>query len=195
MIIAVPGNSPIKSLQELVTQARAKPKGFKTGLPSTTARLVLELCRQTSGTDILPISYVGTPAALTDAISGRVATVIDTSSALLGNIKAGTLRPLAIATEKRMETCPNVATFRDLGFDVVMPPANGLFGPKGITPQVVTTVNAAVNKAFAERELKEAFIADGAQPIGGAPEVFDRMMRAERVKWKAIVKATGLKVE
>ena len=195
MILAVPAASPYKTLQDLVTQARAKPKGLESAIPSTTSRLVLETLRGAANTEILPVPYVGTPAALTDTISGRVAMSIDTSSALMGNIKAGTLRPLAIATEKRMDSYPNVPTFRELGFDVVVPPSNGLFGPKGIPAEAVRVVNAAVNKAFADKELYDAFVADGAQPIGGTPEQLDNIMKAERVKWAAVVKATGLKAQ
>lgn len=195
VVLAVHANSPFKTLQDLVTAAKQKPKSLEAAIPSTTSRLVLEALRSAAGTDILPVPYVGTPAALTDSISGRVAMNIDTSSALLGNLKAGTLRPLAVATDKRMDTFPNLPTFREQGFDVVVTPGNGLFGPKGIPAQTVQVLNAAVNKAFSDRELYDTFVAEGAQPLGGKPDDLDRMMRSERIKWEAVVKATGMKAQ
>jgi tripartite-type tricarboxylate transporter receptor subunit TctC len=195
MILAVPAASPFKSLSELVAQARAKPKGLEAALPSTTSRLVLETFRAAAGVDIVPVPYVGTPPAITDAMSGRVAMLIDTSSALLGQIHAGSLRPLAMATEKRMDAYPDVPTFTELGFQVVVPPMNGFFGPRHLPPEVVRSVNAAVNKAFADRELRESFVKEGAQPLGGTPEDLDRGMRIERAKWEPVVKATGLRVQ
>ncbi len=195
MILAVPTTSPYKTLADLVAAARSKPKSLEVALPSTTARLVLELFHTASNAQILAVPYVGSPPALVDSISGRVAMIIDTSSALMGSIKGGTLRPLAMATEKRMDSYPNVPTFKEQGFEVIQPPANGLFAPKGTPAQVVQIINAAVNKAFADRELFDAFVADGAQPIGGTPEELDRMMRTERQKWERIVKATGMKAQ
>ena len=195
MILAVPAASPYKSLADVVAQAKQKPKGLEAALPSTTSRLVLELFRSAGGVEILPVPYVGTPPALVDTASGRVAMIIDTSSALLGQIKSGTLRPLAMATDKRMDSYPNVATFKELGFDVVEPPANGFFGPKGLPSQMVQVLNAAVNKAFSSREIVDAFIQDGAQPIGGTPEDLERIMKAERAKWEPLVKATGLRAQ
>lgn len=195
MILAVHPGSPFKSLQELVTQAKAKPGGYEAALPSSTSRLVLELFKTAAGVDILPVPYVGSSGALTDSVAGRVAMVIDTSSALLGHIKSGAMRPLAMATEKRLESYPDVPTFREAGAEVVAPPVNGLFGPRQLPAQVVQEINAAVNKAFAERELFEAFVKEGAQPIGGTPEDLDRFMKIERVKWERMVKATGLRVE
>ena len=195
MILAVHASSPLKSLADVVAQAKAKPNGLEAALPSTTSRLVLETFHTAAGVDIVPVPYVGTPQAITDAVSGRVALLIDTSSALLGQIRAGTLRPLAIATEKRMEAYPDVPTFAESGFEVVVPPMNGFFGPRNLPADVVRTVNAAVNKAFADRELRESFVKEGAQPLGGTPEDLDRGMRVERTKWEPVVKATGLRVQ
>ena len=195
MILAVPANSPYKTLADLVAQARQKPKSLESALPSTTSRLVLETLRTAASVDILPVPYVGTPAALVDTASGRVATLIDTSSALLGQIKSGALRPLAMATEKRMDAYPNVATFREQGYEVIVPPANGFFGPKGFPAEAVRMINATVNKAFSSREIIDAFVADGAQPIGGTPDDLDRIMKAERAKWEPLVKATGLRAQ
>lgn len=195
MILAVNPGSTFMTLPDLIKQAKAKPGGYEAALPSTTSRLVLELFRTAAGVDILPVPYVGSSGALTDSIAGRVAMVIDTSSALLGHIKSGALRPLAIATEKRLESYPDVPTFRESGADVVAPPVNGLFGPRQLPPQVVQEINAAVNKAFADRELFDAFVREGAQPIGGTADDLERFMRIERGKWERLVKATGLRVE
>lgn len=195
MILAVSQASPYRTLPELIAAAKAKPKSLEAAIPSTISRLVLETLRSAAAAEILPVPYVGSPGAHTDTLGGRVAMIIDTSSALLGNIRGGAMRPLAMTTEKRMESYPDVPTFREFGYDVVVPPMNGLFGPKGLPREVVTVVNAAVNRAFSERELREAFIKEGAQPLGGTPEDLDRAMRAERAKWQVVVSATGMKVE
>jgi tripartite-type tricarboxylate transporter receptor subunit TctC len=114
----------------------------------------------------------------------------------MGQVKGGKLRPLAVTSAKRSSSLPDVPIVAELGykgFDVSS--WYGLLVPAGTPAHLVTTLNTEVNKLLANPEVRAAIKAQGAEPEAMTPANFASMLKADYVKWKDIVEASGAKID
>jgi tripartite-type tricarboxylate transporter receptor subunit TctC len=116
--------------------------------------------------------------------------------AALPSIQAGKTRALAVTSEKRLPSLPNVPTMAELGYpQATVSNWLGLVAPKGTPPAVVSKLNDAYNKALAMPEIRDKIVGPGNEVGGGTPEEFAAFIAAENKRWPALVKAAGIKVE
>ncbi|GKS91097.1 tripartite tricarboxylate transporter substrate binding protein [Acidovorax sp. SUPP2539] len=198
VIIATGANSRFKTLADVVAAARAEPGKITYGSPGngTTIHLAGDLFEKAAGIKLSHIPYKGSNPALMDALAGNVDLLVSSVPSAMGQIKSGKLRPLAVTSAKRSSSLPDVPTVAESGykgFDVSS--WYGIFAPAGTPANVVTTVNAEVNKLLASPEMQAAIQAQGAEPESLSAAQFSTLLKTDYAKWKGIVEASGAKIE
>ena len=133
--------------------------------------------------------------ATTDLISNRVQVMFDNMPSIIGHIRGGELRALAVTTEKRSSELPDVPT---VGETVPGYEASALFGmgaPAKTPPEVIARLNKEINAVLAEPETRKRLIELGGEPLITTPDDFGAMIKAETEKWEKVVKSAGIKIE
>jgi tripartite-type tricarboxylate transporter receptor subunit TctC len=198
VVIATSVNSPYKTLADVVTAAKAAPGTITYGSPGngTSIHLAGHLFEQAAGIKLSHIPYKGSNPALMDALAGNVNLLVSSLPSAMGQIKAGKLRPLAVTSAKRSSSLPDVPTVAESGFkDFDVSTWYGLFAPAGTPANVVSTVNAEVNKLLATADMKAAINAQGAEPETMSPAQLGTLLKKEYAQWKGIVESSGAKIE
>jgi tripartite-type tricarboxylate transporter receptor subunit TctC len=196
-IVLVPLASPAKTMGELIAFAKKNPGklNYASSGNGTIVHLTSELFKAQSGTFIVHIPYRGTALAIPDLISGKVDVMFDSLVSGLPHVKDGKLRALAITSEKRSTLAPDLPTVADVlpGFESVT--WFGLYGPKTMPQDMVQKLNAALNAALADTDVKERFSRLGAEPVSTTPAAFAALAQGERAKWKRIIEQRKIAVE
>jgi len=191
-------NTPHKTLADAVKAARAKPGTLNFASPGngTVAHLTSEMFQKAAGVQTQHVPYKGAAQALTDVISGTVDLYMSSVPTLLGQIKQGKLRALAVTSAKRVDDLRNVPTINESGysgFDAVT--WFGLLAPAGTPKDVIAKLNTEFNKALQQSALRKKLGDEGAEPVGGTPEQFAALIRDEIPRWGKVVKESGAKVD
>lgn len=188
-VILVPLSSPAKNLQEFIDYARKNPGrlNYASSGNGTISNLSTEIFKAQSGTFLVHIPYRGTGLSIADLVSGKVDVLFDSVVSGMPHVRDGKLRALAVTSPRRSALVPELPAVAELlpGFESVT--WFGVYGPRGLAPEVVARVNQAVNAALAEPDLKERFARLGAETAGGTPQQFAAVVRAESAKWKQVI--------
>ncbi len=196
MVVLANAAAPQNSLADLLATARAKPDTVNVALPSTTARLVLELLKQQSDTNIRGIPYKGSSTSMTDLIGGQVSFAIDTVSASRAFIASGKLKALGVTSPKDSSLLPGARTVAAQGLEGFQVLAwNGLYVPRGTPAAVVQKLNAELAKLLAQPAIRQRLLDLGHEPAGGTPVELGDFARSERKKWGPLIAKAGLKAE
>lgn len=198
LVFAVSATTPYKTLKEVLDAARAKPGQLAFASPGngTSPHLAGELLKLQSNVDLTHIPYKGSGPALTDVIGGQVPIIIDTTIVLGPQIKAGKLRPLAVAYPSRLATLPDVPTAAEAGvpgWEVVSWQA--VFAPAGTPKPVVGRLNTEIARIMKTPDVQARLADMGVEVAGGPPEQLGDFQKAEIAKWAKVVKAAGVKVQ
>ncbi|BEP59645.1 tripartite tricarboxylate transporter substrate binding protein [Variovorax sp. V213] len=198
VVIVTQANSKFKTLNDVVTAARAAPDTVTYGSPGngTTIHLAGEIFNGAAQIKMRHVPYKGSNAAMMDVLAGNVDLMVSSVPSALAQIKAGKLRPLAVTSARRSTSLPDTPTVAELGykgFDVST--WYGLFVPARTPKDVIATLNTEVNKLLATPEMKAAIVAQGAEPQGMTPEQFETLLKTDYEKWKGIVQASGATIE
>jgi tripartite-type tricarboxylate transporter receptor subunit TctC len=182
------------TVEEIIAYAKANPGKLNYGAATgTIAQLAGELFKLSTGTNIVFVPYKGGAAGLTDVLGNQVDLFVTTTSIVTPFIRAGKLKPLTLMSEERDLQLPEIPTARESGYDLVAYFWTGVEAPARTSPAIVAKLNSEVNKVLATPELRNAILNLGAQPKGGTPEAFAKLIAAEVLKWAAVVKASGTK--
>lgn len=192
MVLNTNRTSRYNSVAELIAAAKQRPGQVSVGCPSTTARVLVQMIRDKAGVDLLAVPYNGSGQALTGLLRNDVQASIDTITAALGPIRQGQVSAIAISTDKRSESLPEVPTLKEAGVDVTLEAWNALYGPRGTPAPVVQALNRAVNAALGDEVIRAGMVQDGADPLGGSPADLAALMRRDRAIWEPIVRNLGL---
>jgi tripartite-type tricarboxylate transporter receptor subunit TctC len=134
--------------------------------------------------------------AIPDLISGQIALMFDNISSALPHIKSGKVKTLAISALKRSALVPDVPTMDEAGMKGFESNTYfGVFAPAGTPAAIVQRINTEINKALQTQDFRERLAVHGAEPVGGAPEQFARVIERETVKYAAVIKRAGIKPE
>lgn len=194
MVIAVAPNSRYETFEDLVNDARANPGNVAMATPGagTVSHLALELFGQIADVNFLHIPYPGASQAVTDAIGGHVDFTATSLPSALSHIRSGSLRALAVTSAERNFALPDVPSVAEFGYeDFDAGDWKAVVGPAGMDPELVATINAAINQALQDERLQETFAADGSTVVGGTPEDLAALMAAEYERWSEIVTLSG----
>jgi len=196
MVIAAGPSASFKNVTELLEAARANPKAADMAIPSTTARLVVELLKERTGIGLFGVPYKGSPAASTDVLGGQLPILIDTISGARPGLSSGKLRPIAVTPAKPSALLPGVPSVAEQGvpgFDVSA--WNALYAPRGTPAAIITRLNAEVAKVLAQPDVQQRLLQLGHEPVGGTPAELAAFEKSEREKWGPIIKKAGLKAD
>ena len=189
MMLSASPELPVSNVRELLDAARAKPGAINVAIPSTSARVMLQLFNQLGKVDLFPVNYKGSGPAFIDLYGGRVQLTIDTVSASLPQAAAGKIKPLAITTGKRFDAVPNVPTLGEAGvpgFDLA--PWNALMAPRGTPKDIVNYLNGHIVSILAEPETRKRMVELGILPTSGTPEQLEAFVVSESQKWGDLVR-------
>jgi len=188
---------PPRSVAEVIAQARANPGKVTSATQGngTTSHLTSEMFQLLAGVKLQHVPYRGSAPALADLVAGNVDLMFDNLGVSLALVKGGQLQLLAVATQGRMASLPDVPTLAETlaGFEsaawyaVVAPPRT--------PPQIVSKLNADINEALRAPEMGAHLAEWSAEAIGGTPQQTAAYMREEVERWNKVIKAAGVKLE
>ncbi|QWE20220.1 tripartite tricarboxylate transporter substrate binding protein [Polynucleobacter sp. AP-Kolm-20A-A1] len=198
LVLVVNPASPYKTVQDIVSAAKAKPGvlTFSSGGIGGSHQLSAELFEQNAGIDMIHVPYKSGSAGLTDLMAGNVTMMFDQMYSAMPSIKADKLRPIAITSKKRSPLLPNVPSFAEVGYPKVeVLNWQGLIAPKGTPKAIIDKLNAAANEALKDPQLRELMLSQGNEIGGGSPADFAALIKSESQKWSAVVKTANIKPE
>jgi tripartite-type tricarboxylate transporter receptor subunit TctC len=198
LLVAVPANSPHRTLNDLLAAARARPEAVSFASASSSQRVASEMLASMAGVKMLHVPYRASPAAVQDLISGRVDVFIADQAVILPPTQGGQLRVLGVTTRTRSPQLPDVPTVAEAG----NLPNYELFAwfvlaaPTGTPPAVLARLNAAVRHASANPELRQRLEQTlGMSVTPSTQEEAVAFLRSETVKWTNAIRAAGIEPE
>jgi len=197
-ILAVHPSVPASSVGELIRLAKSKPGAlnYGSGGSGTPPHLATELFKTTAGIDMVHVPYKTVAAAITDLVAGRLQVMFTVGPAGLPQIRAGTIRGLAVSTAKRSAFAPELPTVAESGlpgFDVFG--WNGLLAPAGTPAPVIAKLHGEIVKALQIPEVRERIAGFGFEPVGDTPEEFGEFVRKDIARWAKVAKESGARVD
>jgi tripartite-type tricarboxylate transporter receptor subunit TctC len=186
-VLVVPPSSPAKDIKGFLQYVKtAKQLNYSSTGVGTSSHLASYMLMDQLGVEATHVPYKGADA-VNDLLAGRIDFMFATIPSVIGQIRAGKLRPLAVSTLQRSATLPDLPTIAEsgyAGFDAGS--WFGFFAPKGTPPTVVATINREVNAALPG--LHKQMLNEGAEPVGGTPAQFSTFIKQEHEKWAALVR-------
>ena len=195
MVVAVSAASPLNTVADLVAGVQSK-KIFDIAMPSTSARLVVELLKDKSRTALVGIPYKGSGNAMNDILGNQLSVIVDTPTALRGQLAAGKVRAIGVTSAKPSNLVPGIQPVAEQGFPGFEVVAwNALFAPKGTPSEIVTMLNGAMNKVLTRPDVHKRLLELGFEPAGGNQAVLSAFAQVERKKWEPLIKAAGIRAD
>ena len=198
LMLVVPQNVPAGSIRELVALASARPAGLNYASQGigTGGHLVGEMFKAASKTNLVHVPFKGGAAALNEILAGRVDLLFDGQGGFLPHLRSGKLKPLAMASTKRSLLVPDLLTTAEQGYpDVAMNVWFGAVARAGTPPALIRKLNEEIALAMKKPDVLERFGAIGFEPAVNRPDEFERFMKDEILRWGAVVKASGARVD
>ena len=189
-VLVVHPSVPVNTVEELITLARTHPGqvNYASNGNGSSAQIAAVMFETTAGLDLVHVPYKGLSPALNDLLSGRVEMMFSSVVAIMPQIKAGKLRPLAVTSPTRAALLPEVPTLAESGLpDYRAGSWYGLLAPAGTPPEIINRINAATQQALDQPGVRAQLASEGADPIGGTPEDFTLHIRAELARMKEVV--------
>lgn len=197
-VLVVHPSVPAKNVKELVALAKAKPGqlAYGSGGNGSAANLATEYFKLQTGTSLLHIPYRGTAPAITDLLGGQIQVLFTGAPAVLGQIRNGKLRALAVSSPKRMDALPEVPTVAESGYkDFEADQWYGVVAPAGTPPAVIAKLNAQINLSLNTPALKTRLNSEGAVAVPATPEAFGAHIVREIARWQPVIKSGRVKAD
>lgn len=197
-VFVVPASFPARSIPEVIALAKAQPGklAFASTGNGSSGHLFMALFMALAGIDILHVPYKNISQLYADLIPGRIQVSINTLPSAMPHIQAGKVRALAVTGGHRSESFPDVPTMQEVGIASYEASTwYGAFAPAGTANQIVTRINAELQRLLALPDVKQRFASAGLDPQGGSPDQFAKYFVEEIAKWGRVVKNTGIQAE
>jgi tripartite-type tricarboxylate transporter receptor subunit TctC len=196
-VLAVNAQLPVRNLQELIAHAKANPGklNYASVGNGSSSHLVMELLKSTAGFDAVHVPFNGSPPAVTSTVQNETQMLFAVMQPLKPQIDAGKLRPIAVTTAKRFPLFPDIPAIAESypGFEAQA--WNGIVVPIATPRPIVTRLNAEIDAILKQPDVVKAMNAQGFDLIGGAPEDFGRLLKAEVERWGPVIRKLNLKVD
>jgi tripartite-type tricarboxylate transporter receptor subunit TctC len=197
LVLVVHPSVPVQSVRDLIALAKAKPGtiNFGSGGLGTTPHMAGELFSIQAGVKMVHVAYRGEAPAINDLLGGQLHLIFANLSAVIGNVKAGSLRALAVTSAQRAATAPEIPTIAEValpGFDAATWFA--LVAPAGTAREIVLRLNTEATRLVAQPETQKRF-ADLGMTIGsGSPDALDAYIKSEIGKWSQVIREADVRV-
>ena len=198
LLAAVNNDAPFKTAKELIDYARANPGkvSFGSSGNGSAAHLTTELWKALTGTYMVHVPYRGAVPALTDLLGGQIQLFFDAPTGLINQGKAGKVRLIGVAGDKRLPALPEVPTFIEQGFAGFTGSTwAGMIAPSGTPRDIVKRMSEEVARIIQQSETRAKLDAMGTFAAGSTPEEFDAFIAAETRKWGEVIRRAGVKAE
>ena len=197
MLIAHP-SFPARSIADVIALAKKEPGKLNIGTSAvgTGGYMSAESFKAVAGIDVAIIPYKGTAGVMNDLLGGHVPVAFGVIPPALGNLQAGKLRAIAVASPTRTALLPDTPTFAESGmpgFEAVL--HYGLLAPAGTPKAIVDRLNAELRKLAANDDVKKRIAAEGGDPLTSSPEEYAADIDREETKWSTLIRRLNLKVE
>jgi tripartite-type tricarboxylate transporter receptor subunit TctC len=199
LVLAINPGIPAKNLQEFVAYAKANAGklNYASSGNGTITHLSGALFASQMGLTMQHVPYKGSAPALVDVVGGQTQMMIDTISTVLPYARDNRLRPLAVAVQRRLAVLPDVPTLEEAanlpGFE--MSAWQGIVVPAATPKEIVTRLNAEINRAVQNPDLRQKLALGGSEPLGGTSEQYAAYIRSELQRWTKVVKDAGARAE
>lgn len=197
-LLVVRQDSPFKSLSDMVKAAKARPGQLRQALAGsgTVGHLAGEMLAVKAGFSVLNVPYKGAVPALTDLLGGETDFMFATPQAVLGMVKGGRMRALAVTSRRRLNVLPDVPTVAESGYkDFEAVDWKMLVAPAGTPAQVIRQINAAVEKALAHPAFQAQLQAEGSAPLGGSAARAAEYLASEQAEWAALIRTAHIQLD
>jgi tripartite-type tricarboxylate transporter receptor subunit TctC len=197
-VLVVHPSLPVKNVKELIALAKKQPNklNYASGGVGNTMHLAAALLDTMAGIRMTHVPYKGAGPAIVDVLGGQCDMVFVNIAPVLAHIRAGKVNAIAVTSKARAQVLPEVPTVAESG----MPGYEsttwyGFLGPAGLPKDVVARLNSAIVEAVANKDLRERYIALGAEPQTTTPDEYAAYIRNDIASWAKVVKAAGAKAE
>jgi tripartite-type tricarboxylate transporter receptor subunit TctC len=197
-VLVVHPSVAAKNVQELVALAKAKPGqlNYGSGGNGSAANLATEYFKLQTGVAMVHIPYKGTAPAVTDLIGGQIQVLFTGAPAVIGHVKSGQLRALAVSSPKRLDALPELPTVAESGYkDFEADQWYGVVAPAGTPREIINKLNQQINIALNAPELKARLASEGAVATPGTPEAFAQLIVREIARWKPVITSGRVKAD
>ena len=188
---------PVKSVKDLIAQAKAKPGQLTYGSAGigSSSHLGFELFNLMAGIKGVHVPYKGLPPAMTDVIAGQLTMTWNSITASAGFIKSGQVRAVGIGSAKRSALVPDIPTIAESLPGYELGSWYGFFAPPKTPPALIKRLHAEIVKAIADPAVQQQFAGLGAEPVGSTPEAFRAMLEKDIAKWAKVARDANVKAE
>ena len=198
LLVTVPADSPFKTIGDLVAAAKAQPGKLNYGTSGAGSinHFATELFADAAGIKLTHVPYKGMGPATNDLLGGQIQVLVASAPSILGQVKGGRVRALAVTSASRSPVVPDLPALEQSGYKGSASELWwGLLAPAGTPQPVVDRLNAEINKIVMSAEMKEFFLKEGAEPATMKPAEFEAFIAAEIERWKQVAKAADIKPE
>jgi tripartite-type tricarboxylate transporter receptor subunit TctC len=197
-VLVVNPSLPVKSLPEFIAYVKARPGevDYASSGNGSGQHLFMAMLASMTGMKLSHVPYKGSGQATTDLLAGQVMASIPGTAGMVGHIKAGKLRPLAVTGSARSPQLPDVPTVAEqgvAGYEAYV--WMGLLAPKGTPPPIIDRIYRDTKDVLASNEVKSYMATAGIEIVGSTPAEFGAFFRHERTQWAKVIKDTGAKAE
>jgi tripartite-type tricarboxylate transporter receptor subunit TctC len=186
------------TMQEFITHLKANPDklNYASQGSGSTSHLTAELFKSMAGVRLTHVPYKGTAPALTDLLAGQVEVMFDNLGVSLQHVKSGKLKALAIGSEKRVSSLPNVPTVAEAGLPGFVAVAwFGVMAPPKTSPDIAAKFSAAIAEALKHPDVQRRLVELSAEPVGNTPAEMAAFMKDEVERWRRVIRSAGVKVD
>ena len=197
-LLVVHPSLPAKNVKELIALGKARPGAlhYASFGAGSSAHLTGVLLQTRAKIDVVHVPYKGGPPALADLVGGHVEMMFNLLPGVLPHVKAGKLRAIAIAAEKRTPAMPDMPTFAESGIaDFYSDSWYGILVPASTPKDIISKLNTEMQRVLALTDVKQNLAAQGAEPMGNSPEQFAEQIQKDLARWSKVAREANLKLD
>jgi tripartite-type tricarboxylate transporter receptor subunit TctC len=195
-MLVVNPNNPVNGPQEFVAVAKQKPTNMASSGTGSVPHLAMELLADATKSNLIHVPYKGAAPAITDVIAGHVDGFFGDIPGLMGHIRSGKLKPVALASTRRHPLFPDVKTFQEIGINGVDSDNwYALFTHKNIPAADLERINQAVRRTLANEAVRSKLIASGAEPSASSSAELSTLLKNDMVKWGRVIRDKKVKAD